>query len=175
MIAQNVTWGRAHRGSRRQLQDYVNEHETELTDSMMVALPSRLRELDARIRWVSPLTQDNYTEYRDADFLRAVGLGDHVDELARFWPFGRPSWDALGVISDSQAWIRPKVILVEAKSHVSEIYGSGCKQARTLVNESRVRWRSPRHGAGYMKIPIGLGGFTCQRIDSRTCISFVSV
>jgi hypothetical protein len=65
----NVTCGRARRGSRRQLQDYVNEHEAVLTSAVMEALPSRLQELNAHIRWVSPLAQDNYTEYRDADFV----------------------------------------------------------------------------------------------------------
>jgi hypothetical protein len=37
----NATRGRARRGSRRQLQDYVNEHETTLTNAVMEALPPR--------------------------------------------------------------------------------------------------------------------------------------
>lgn len=123
----NGTRGRAHRGSRRQLQDYVNEHEAVLTEALMDALPSRLRELDAHIRWVSPLAKDDYAEYRDADFLWAVGLGNFVSELANFWPSGGPSWDALATISDSDGRIHPGVILVEAKSHIPEIYGNGCQ------------------------------------------------
>jgi hypothetical protein len=123
----NVTCGRARRGSQRQLQDYVNEHEAVLTRAVMKELPPRLQELNAHIRWVSPLAQDNYTEYRDADFVRAVGLGAFVSELATFWPSGGPSWDALAVISDSEGKLRPGVILVEAKSHIPEIYGSGCQ------------------------------------------------
>jgi hypothetical protein len=46
----NATHGRAQRGSRRQLQDYVNQHESALTSAVMEALPSRLRELGARIK-----------------------------------------------------------------------------------------------------------------------------
>jgi hypothetical protein len=94
-----------------------------LTSAVMEALPPRLQELDAHIRWVSPLAQDNYTEYRDPDFVRAVGLGAFVSELATFWPSGGPSWDALAIISDSEGKLRPGVILVEAKSHIPEIYG----------------------------------------------------
>jgi hypothetical protein len=123
----NVTCGRARRGSRRQLQDYVNEHEGVLTTAVIEALPHRFQELGAHIRWVSPIAQDDYTEYRDAGFLRAVGLGDSADELATFWPSGAPSWDALAIISDSDGRIRPNVVLVEAKSHIPEIYGSGCQ------------------------------------------------
>jgi hypothetical protein len=135
----NGTRGRAHRGSRRQLQDYVNEQEAVLTNAVMEALPSRLRELGAHIRWVSPLAKDDYVEYRDADFLRAVGLGDFVGELANFWPSGGPSWDALAIISDSDGRIRPGVILVEAKSHIPEIYGSGCQagpSSRGLIEKA---------------------------------------
>ena len=121
------TVGPAVRGSRRQLQDYVNQYEATLTNAVMKELPSRLRELDAHIRWVSPLAEDDYEEYRDADFLRAVGLHDSVDDLANFWPSGGPSWDALAVVSDLAGRIHPGVILVEAKSHIPEIYGNGCQ------------------------------------------------
>ncbi len=93
----------------------------------MQELPGRLRELGAHIRWVSPLAVDDYAEYRDADFLRAVGLGDFVAELKSFWPSSGPSWDALATISDLDGKIRPNVILVEAKSHIPEIYGNGCQ------------------------------------------------
>jgi hypothetical protein len=133
------TYGRAHRGSRRQLQDYVNEHEAMLTNALMEPLPPRLRELGAHIRWVSPLAEDDYAEYRDADFFRVVGLGDFVGELASFWPSGGPSWDALAIISDSDGRIHPGVILVEAKSHIPEIYGNGCQagsHSRDLIEKA---------------------------------------
>jgi len=123
----NVTCGRARRGSRRQLQDYVNEHEVVLTSAVMEALPPRLQELGAHIRWVSPLARYDYAEYRDADFVRAVGLGESAGELASFWPSRGPSWDALAMISDSEGKIRPGIILVEAKSHIPEVYGNGCQ------------------------------------------------
>ena len=126
--------GRARRGSQRQLQDYVNERPDELSQAILDQLPARVREWRAKIRWVSPLARDAYREYRDADFLRAVGLGDYVKELAEFWPSMGPSWDALGLISDSLGRMKPGVILVEAKSHIPEIYGSGCQASpKSLV------------------------------------------
>lgn len=121
------TLGRAQRGSRRQLQNYVNQHEVTLTSAVMQALPSVLMDLGAGIHWVSPLARDEYVEYRDEDFLRAVGLSDSAVELRKFWPRGGPCWDALGVISDSEAKLPPSVILLEAKSHIPEIYGFGCQ------------------------------------------------
>lgn len=123
----SVTPGRAHRGSQRQLQGYVNQHEATLSGAIMEALPSRLEELGVCIRWVSPLAQDEYVEYRDKDFLRAVGINDSEVELGKFWPRGGPCWDALGVISDRNGKLRPGVVLLEAKSHIPEIYGSGCQ------------------------------------------------
>jgi hypothetical protein len=120
-------WGRARRGSQRQLQDYVNVYPDALSQAILDQLPNRVRELGAKIRWVSPLAGDAYREYRDADFLTLVGLGGHARDLAEFWPSMGPSWDALGIISDPDRRMKPGVILVEAKSHIPEIYGSGCQ------------------------------------------------
>ena len=119
--------GRAARGSQRQLQDYVNIHPDKLSNAVLELLPDRVRELGASIRWVSPLAREDYREYRDAEFLDHIGLGSFARELAEFWPGMGPSWDALGIISDSLGKMKPGVILVEAKSHTREIYGSGCQ------------------------------------------------
>ncbi len=123
----SIVAGRALRGSQRQLQDYVNSYPDVLSGAILEQLPPRVRELGARIRWVSPLERDSYREYRDADFLDRVGLGDFVRDLADFWPSMGPSWDALGVITDSLGRMKPGVILVEAKSHLAEVYGNGCQ------------------------------------------------
>jgi hypothetical protein len=123
------------------LQDYLNDHEEVFTRAVMEALPPRYRELAATIGWVSPFARDNYMEYRDGDFLRAVGLGEFTGELASFWPSGGPSWDALGIISDPSQKMRPNIVLVEAKSHLTEIYGSGCQaglHSRELIEKSLV-------------------------------------
>jgi hypothetical protein len=121
------------------LQDYVNDRAEKLSAGIIDTLPPRYRELEATIKWVSPLAEDNYVEYRDGAFLRAVGLGEFAKELENFWPSGGPSWDALGIISDLSQKIRPNIVLVEAKSHLPEIYGRGCKagpQSRELIEKS---------------------------------------
>jgi hypothetical protein len=136
----------------------VNRYAGALSDAILQQLPTRVRELGARIRWVSPLARDSYQEYRDAEFLEQVGLGGFAGEIADFWPSMGPSWDALGIISDSFGRLKPGVILLEAKSHIPEIYGSGCKAVgvslykidRTLAAtkqwlgvEEGTDWRAP--------------------------------
>jgi len=123
------TRNRAQRGSRRQLQDYVNQQPELLNRAILDALPPRLRELGANIRWASPLASENYEEYRDRDFLKAIALEEEASRLAGFWPAMGPCWDALGVISDPFGRVKPGAILVEAKSHIPEMYGSGCQAA----------------------------------------------
>jgi hypothetical protein len=123
--SQRVIIGRAKHGSRRRLQDYVNGNCERLSVAIRASLPELASSSGHGIRWVSPLARNNYVEYRDAGFLRAVGLGMYAAELASFWPKPSPSWDALAIISlegDASG-----VLLVEGKSHPAEIYVSGCK------------------------------------------------
>ena len=126
---------RAHRGSQRQLQDYVNQKPEVLNAAILAVLPSRLTELGASIRWVSPLAQADYQEYRDGEFLAAIGMPDAASQLAEFWPSMGPCWDALGVISDPGGRLKRGAILVEAKSHISEIYGNGCQAAGASLSK----------------------------------------
>lgn len=139
-----VSTGRALRGSRLQLQDYVNLHPDALAAAILHELPSGLARLGARIRWVSPLASDGYREYRDQAFLERVGLREFAKELANFWPNFGPSWDALAVVDDALGKMRPGVLLVEAKSHIPEIYGKGClatpeSRARIALSLSQAR------------------------------------
>lgn len=69
----------------------------------------------ADIRWVSPLREDQFAEYRDGAFLEAIGQGQLTPALANFWPRGGPQWDALGLANG-----RP--VLVEAKAHINEFF-----------------------------------------------------
>jgi hypothetical protein len=126
---------RAHRGSQRQLQDYVNQKPEVLNAAILAVLPPRLTELGASIRWVSPLAQADYQEYRDGEFLAAIGMPDAASQLAEFWPSMGPCWDALGVISDPGGRLKRGAILVEAKSHISEIYGNGCQAAGASLSK----------------------------------------
>ena len=65
------------------------------------------------VTWVSPLRTDEFAAYRDASFLRRLGLDDLDDSLAEFWPRRGPQWDALGRTDRA-------VVLVEAKAHIPE-------------------------------------------------------
>ena len=110
--------GRAFAGSQRQVQTFVNERTRELNRAISDALREDLIVPDS-IHWMSPLASDKYSEYRDAEFLQRIGLEGHAKRLRAFWPRRGPCWDAL-------AKTQYGCILVEAKSHAPEIYGSGC-------------------------------------------------
>lgn len=115
--------GRACAGSQRQVQTYTNDSAETFSKAIAESLSGNLPP-SARIQWVSPLKHEKYAEYRDGDFLRVLGLQQHESELVAFWPKGGPCWDALAhvLFSDGHCGC----VLVEAKSHVNEIYGNGC-------------------------------------------------
>jgi hypothetical protein len=100
------------RGSQKWLQRAVNRQPGLLDGPILVKLP------DARnITWRSPLADDQYAEYRDAEFLEKIGAGQLTAKLAKFWPSHSPQWDGLA-ISDAG-----DILLVEAKAHVEELCG----------------------------------------------------
>jgi hypothetical protein len=109
--------GRAFAGSQRHIQFYVNEQPLVLNQAISDAFKTPFF-----LRWVSPLSSDGYREYWDSAFLKALGLSQHCDELNRFWPCGGAHWDALACVQNRTGG----VLLVEAKSHVPEIFGTGC-------------------------------------------------
>ena len=110
--------GRAKAGSQRQIQTYVNERTHALNSAVAQSL-SRYDLDEKDIHWVSPLAADTYSEYRDSEFLERVGLGLLTPRLLESWPQRGPCWDAL-------ARIEGGCLLIEANSHVKEIYGGGC-------------------------------------------------
>ena len=130
--------GRAYAGSQLQIQLWVNRWSRELTQAVLAVLPS-LASLGPRIRWVSPLEGAGFAEYQDRDCLRAVGLEGCAPQLSRFWPRGGPVWDALAAVETARTPDCRGALLVEAKSHVSEVYGGGCKaspRSRNGIDEA---------------------------------------
>jgi hypothetical protein len=97
---------------------YVNMNTHVLTSAVVQSL-SRYKLDEKNIQWVSPLTADGYSEYQDSEFLERVGLGVLAPKLLDFWPRRGPCWDALARIENG-------CVLIEAKSHVPEIYSGGC-------------------------------------------------
>ncbi|HEV2500706.1 MAG TPA: hypothetical protein VGY31_14105 [Terriglobia bacterium] len=142
------TSGRAHAGSQRQIQTYVNERGPELSRAIAEALQAY--ELDpSNIRWVSPIAEEQYSEYRDEEFLEKIGAQHLAEKLREFWPGSGPCWDALARLDGG-------CVLVEAKSHISEVYGNGCKasgRSLSLIQSSISRtkqWLGVEPDAGWL-------------------------
>jgi len=74
--------------------------------------------LSKPITWASPLPP-RFTEFRDAAFLKALGLEQFSEKLEQFWPKQGPCWDGLAVSGQTR-------ILVEAKANLTE-WISDCK------------------------------------------------
>ncbi|MCI0440601.1 MAG: hypothetical protein L0177_15920 [Chloroflexi bacterium] len=116
----------ANWGSQLQIQIYVNRRSEELSESIVDALPP-LKLKYPILQWVSPIECDNFREYCDYDFLRALELEAHCKALSEFWPRRGPCWDALAIVKSSSNSDFEGVVLVEAKSYPDEIYGPGCQ------------------------------------------------
>ena len=114
--------GRAFAGSQLQIQIAVSRRQDELSRATAdaIGLPSR-----SSLVWKSPLEEERFAEYRDAAFLRVVGLEHLTPSLAAFWPRRGPCWDGLARIET--AGVLSGVVLVEAKSYPQEMKGSGCR------------------------------------------------
>lgn len=107
---------RQARGSQKWLQLLVNERSELLSSSLASYLPAGSAE---KIRWLSPLRDDNYAEYRDGDFLARLGIDCPRVSLPDFWPSNGPQWDALGKAGEHGPFL-----LVEAKANVPELISS---------------------------------------------------
>jgi uncharacterized membrane protein YhdT len=118
--------GKAYAGSQLQIQIYVNRRSKELSQKIIEELPS-LASLCPRLDWVSPLEKDKFTEYQDTAFLKACDFEHLSAALMVFWPRGGPVWDALASIDFQENKNHRGILLVEAKSHPTEIYGTGCR------------------------------------------------
>ncbi len=120
----------AIRGSQKWLQKIVNWNPRALDKALRFNL--KLNDRDT-IEWMSPLERDGYAEYRDEAFLDMLSVRLRNRSLESFWPNGGPVWDGLAGTS------RGDVILVEAKSHVSEMV-STCQaknpRSRELIESS---------------------------------------
>lgn len=118
------------RGSLKCIQDLINCNPSCINTLIFDVFEELAND---EIIWVSPLQNDNYSEYRDHSFIDIVGLIPKEIQLERFWPKGGPQWDALAITSTK------KVILVEAKANVREIRTTGTKAkelSKKLIGKS---------------------------------------
>jgi len=101
---------RASRGSQKWLQILVNDYpEIFARELAKLGLST-----DQQIKWLSPLKDDEYAEYRDKAFVERLGVNPSTP-LTVFWPKGGPVWDALAKTP------REELVLIEAKAHIGEI------------------------------------------------------
>lgn len=98
-------------GSLRDIQILVNGFPDFFTNKIKEHI---MIESD-RIDWVSPLKDDDFSEYRDNGFIEKLGIQNLGTSLSAFWPKRGPQWDALGRGN------RNEVFLVEAKANIDEI------------------------------------------------------
>lgn len=129
-----VNAGKADKGSRLCLQEFVNapQKQATLNDLLISSSPSLLSFGPTEINWRSPLASLNYKEYRD-DFLDALGLQQFATILRDFWPAQGPQWDGLAVLTN-QAGAKA-VLLVEAKAHPAETESSMGATARESIDQ----------------------------------------
>jgi len=135
-----VPQAEATKGSQKWIQLLVNECRPVFASALAPHLPT---ELAQRITWLSPLREDEYAEYRDADFLARLGINCPNVPLRRFWPARGPQWDALGRASASGPFF-----LVEAKANVPELVSSCSARAPRSLRLIREGLRATRdmHG-----------------------------
>lgn len=156
--------GRAHAGSQKQIQIYVNEKTHTLNSALAQSL-SRYELDDKDIRWVSPLATDTYSEYQDSEFLERVGLAGLSPRLREFWPRGGPCWDAL-------ARIEGGCLLIEAKSHIPEIYGGGCGASPASKQKIEVALNATKAWLGVSR-DVDWTGRLYQSANRYACLYFL--
>lgn len=118
----------AAKGSQRWLQVAVAERR-ELVDRELIAALSLSP--SAEIRWVSPIRETEFTEYRDQPFLDALKVETPKRTLASFWPRRGAKWDGLAATSSGQ------VLLIEAKAHIPELLSSCAASPDSLAKITR--------------------------------------
>jgi hypothetical protein len=119
---------RALRGSQKWLQILVNECPERID---RVLAPTLGLAQSERVRWLSPLKDDNYAEYRDREFIARLGIALERIPLASFWPGFGPAWDALAKTD------RGDLILVEAKAHISEMVSDPSRASKLSLIKIR--------------------------------------
>jgi hypothetical protein len=123
------------KGSLKWIQHVVNRCPDVLSKPVVDAIGAGKEQ---SIEWLSPKADDDYSEYRDQDFLDLLGIKLTKTSLNDFWPKQGPQWDALGRIEDKAYF------LVEAKAHVSEIISSSqarSAKSKALINKSLAETR----------------------------------
>jgi hypothetical protein len=116
----------ASKGSQKWIQVLVNHKKDVINKEIRTSL--QLPENET-IEWFSPLESENFKEYKDEEFLVKLGINLKGVKLHEFWPRSGPRWDALAKSSSG------KLILVEAKSHITELMSDFRGNNQTSINQ----------------------------------------
>jgi hypothetical protein len=100
------------KGSQKWIQKLINDQPEHLNSQIRAKLNLSKGE---HIQWLSPLKNDEYSEYRDQEFINLLEVELKKKPLLDFWPQRGPQWDAFG----KSTW--GNLFLVEAKSHIGEL------------------------------------------------------
>ena len=106
-------------GSLRDIQLLVNRSPDMFANKIKEKIVIKSNKID----WVSPLKDDDYSEYRDSGFIEKLDIQWLKASLGTFWPKRGPQWDALGIGNDREYF------LVEAKANIDEIVSPETKAA----------------------------------------------
>ena len=99
-------------GSQRWLQIAVNRCPDVINPAIADALDLCSGD---EIEWLSPLESDCFAEYRDAKFVKRLGVSLDCRPLKDFWPKKGPQWDGLARTSGR------RLLLLEAKANIPEL------------------------------------------------------
>ena len=131
--------GPSLRGSQRWLQIAVNRCPDVIDSAIAEVLDLCPGE---EIEWLSPLESDCFAEYRDAKFLKRLGVSLDCRPLKDFWPKKGPQWDGLARTRTSGR--RRRLLLLEAKANIPELdstptgaTGDSLKKIKASLAETR--------------------------------------
>ena len=132
-------------GGNRQIRTWVNQFSEELSESVIFSLRS-LCICSPTLTWVSPLQSSHYASGRDC--LNAVNLASFSNEWVGFWPIGGSVWEALAVAELDNNNPNHGVVLVAAKSHITELCGNGCRAEGADLKQIKEAFRLTRQWLG---------------------------
>jgi hypothetical protein len=114
--------GKAKKGSRLLLQNYVNDIQGEMNELILMSSPSLLAFLNKElsIDWKSPLRENDYREYKN-EFLDLIdNWKGKREQLEIYWAKRGPQWDGLAIVKGKNG--QNGLLLVEAKAHLQEMH-----------------------------------------------------
>jgi hypothetical protein len=115
------------KGSLKWIQLLVNQRPELLEEELRALVGSR-----ESVEWLSPLTEDQFAEYRDGSALELLGVSKLRRPLRDFWPALGPQWDALARVGEA-------LVLVEAKAHITELFSPpSLAKSRDITQEDPV-------------------------------------